>query len=140
MALTKVQLITLHQVLGVPYSAKIYRIKDIDNMLALEYKPAALNHLARLQIQDLLTELEANDVEGFADLETQLDRWYCLFGDSTSMDAGGVGPTTGISFDLQAERNMLRERIVTIVPFSREFMMDEMMKTQKASVNVTAIR
>lgn len=140
MALTKEQLITLHQVLGIPYSNNIYRIKDIDNMLALEYKPASLDHLARLQIQDKLNQLENDDPDGLADLVIQLDRWYCLFGDSTSMDAGGVGPTTGISFDLQLERNMLRERIVTIVPFSREFMMGEMRKTQKAGVNVGVVR
>jgi len=140
MALTKQRLITLHQVLGIPYSNTVYRIKDIDNMLSLKYEPAALDHLARLQIQQHLTDLETSDPDAFADLEDLLDRWYCLLGDSTSMEGGGVGSTVGVSFDLQAERNMLRERIVTLVPFSREYMMDEMRKTQRASVNVGVVR
>lgn len=140
MPLTKTQLVTLHQVLGIPYSNTIYRIKDIDNMLALEYEPASFDHLARLQIQEKLTDLENNDSDTFEDLKTNLDRWYCLFGDSTSMDGGGVGPVSGVSFDLQLERNMLRERIVTIVPFSREYMSQEMMRMQRSQMNVRAVR
>ena len=109
-------------------------------MLALEYEPASFDHLARLQIQVKLTDLENNDSDTFEDLKTNLDRWYCLFGDSTSMDGGGVGPVSGVSFDMQLERNMLRERIVTIVPFSREYMSQEMMRMQRSQMNVRAVR
>ena len=138
MALTRTQLITLHQVLGIPYSDDVFRIKDIDNMLALKYQPVT-DHQARLQIQGKLLGLES-DPDALADLVDLLDRWYCLLADSTSMDAGGVGPATGISFDLALERNMLRERIITIVPFSREWMMNEMGKTQRANMSIRVVR
>ena len=139
MALTKRQQITLYQLLGVPFSEKVGRIIDVDNMLVQMYQPAALDHLAHLKIQERLAEL-AGDADTLADLVTCLDRWYCLFGDSTRMESGGIGTTTGVSFDLTEERRQLRERVLAIVPFSREYMREEMGRVTRGRLMATVIR
>lgn len=138
MALTKQQQITLYQVLGVPFSSSVGKLQDRENLLTLMYNPTNSQHLTTLRIQDRLTELES-DADTLADLADCLDQWYAMQGDSTQMDGGGVGATTGVSFDLTAERNMLRERIITIVPFTKSYMAEEIGRMQRQNLNISVI-
>lgn len=139
MPLTKRQTITLHSVLFVPYTSTVYRLQDVDNLLALAISVGNHDQASQVQIQARLVALES-DPEVLDDLAGSLDQWYDLFGDSTQMDGGGVGATTGVSFDLKEERRMMRERILAIVPFSREYMACELSKSQSGRLNVAVIR
>lgn len=139
MALTKRQEITLYSVLFVPYSTTVFRLQDVDNLLVLAIKVEDSDRVAHIRIQERLAAL-ALMPEVLLDLAGCLDSWYDLFGDSTQMDAGGVGATTGVSFNLGEERRMLRERILAMVPFSKEYMANEMSKTQAGRLNISAVR
>lgn len=137
--LTKRQEITLYSVLHIPYSTEIYRLQDVDNMLVLAIQFGDTSRLAHVKIQQKLVEIASvPDLE--SDLRTNLDQWYDMFGDSTGMQAGGVGATTGVSFDLNAERAMIRERILAIVPFSKEYMDGELSRMQSQTLNVSVVR
>ena len=141
MALTKRQEITLYSVLQVPYSTTVFRLQDVDNLLVLAISVGNTDRVAHIQIQSRLTALGVPAMaDVMTDLQTQLDAWYDLFGDSTQMDGGGVGATTGVSFNLAEERKMIRERILAMVPFSKDYMANEMSKTQSGKLGVVAIR
>lgn len=139
MALTTRQQLTLYSVLRVPYSTEVFRLQDVDNMIVLSIQFSDYTRLAHIRIQQKLAEI-ALTPEVEEDLADTLDTWYSMFGDSTGMQAGGVGATTGISFDLNTERAMLRERILAIVPFTKDYMEAELTRTQSGSLNVRVIR
>ena len=140
MPLTKRQEITLFSVLYVPYNTNtVFRLQDVDNLLVLAISTNDSNRVAYIRIQERLAQLELQP-EVLDDLAGVLDQWYDLFGDSTQMDGGGVGATTGVSFDLKEERRMMRERILAIVPFSKEYMETELAKTQQGRLGIAAIR
>jgi hypothetical protein len=125
MSLTTRQKITLYSVLGIPFTPHVERLVDRDNILAQTYQPAMGTYHAGAKIEARLLEVAAN-AELEADLQDCLDKWYGMFGDSTKMDSGATGATSGVSFDLNRERAMYRERILAIVPFSREYMDEEL--------------
>ena len=136
MALTKRQEITLYQVLGVPYGLTVTKIQDEDNMLGLT-KTAQTYNACHSKIQASLASL-ASDLE--TELVDALDQWYEMLGDSTRMEGGTVGGTNGVSFDLTAERNMLRERILVIIPYSREHMAEEIGRMERDRIAIGVIR
>ena len=139
MALTKRQEITLYSVLYIPYSTTVFRLQDVDNLLVLAISVEDSNRVAHIRIQERLAQI-ALVPELEDDLSACLDQWYDMFGDSTQMDGGGIGATTGVSFDLKEERRMLRERILALVPFSKDFIAGELSKTQSSRLGITAIR
>jgi len=138
-SLTKRQEITLYSVLRVPYSTEIFRLQDVDNMIVLSITFGDLDRLAHVKIQQRLAAI-ALDAALEEDLVGALDSWYDMFGDSTGMQAGGVGATTGVSFDLNTERAMIRERILAVVPFTKEYMEGEMTRTSAQSLGVNVVR
>jgi hypothetical protein len=136
MALTKRQEITLYQVLGVPYGTTVNRLRNEDNTMALAYTVTG-SQAAHLHIQASLTDL-SDEME--SELVECLDMWYEMLGDSTRMDAGQVGGTNGVSFDLVAERNMLRERILVIIPYSKEYFENEIGRMQRDRISLGVLR
>ena len=139
MALTKRQKITLYSILGVPYTPHIERLIDKDNILAQTYQPASETYHAGQKIEARLIEVAA-DLELEVDLIYCLDRWYDLFGDSTEMTSGATGATSGVSFNLNREREMIRERVLAIIPFSRDYMADELGRIYRDRLSVSVIR
>jgi len=139
MALTKRQKITLYSILGVPFTPHTERLIDRDNILSISYRPASEDYHAGAKIEARLVEV-ATDAELEADLIDCLDRWYDLFGDSTEMTSGATGATSGVSFNLNREREMIRERVLAIVPFSREYMAEELGKIYREKLSIGVIR
>lgn len=140
MALTVRQKITLYSILGVPYGTRIERIMDRDNMLAQTYNLAGSEQFwATTKIEQRLTEI-ALIPELEADLVYSLDRWYDMFGDTTEIQGGSSGGTTGLSYSLQQERAQIRERVIAIVPFTKEYMESEMGRATREHFNVSSIR
>lgn len=140
MSLTMRQRITLASVLCVPYAPTINRLQDVDNLLVNTYTPTSMESFwANTRIDERLTQIAAVP-ELEADLVYCLDRWYDLFGDSTEMVSGSTGGTAGVSFNLNNERAQLRERILAIIPFSKDFLADELGRVNRERLSMSVIR
>ena len=134
MALSTEQTIALFEILEVPYSDTIGKIQDPDNLRVLEYTVEATATGAKARIEAHLAGM-ASATETI--LAAYLDEWIDL-GTCAYEMSGGVGDIQGITFSDDAERDVIRRRVIVLVPYYRVH--EEMENRHRAGRNIALIR
>lgn len=132
MALSDAQEIALFEVLEVPYSTTAMIPQDEMGLTALEYS----TNNASQQAKSLIT----NHVSGLSSgketlLIASLDRWIALGTNTTVLD-GGAGGLSGVTADPDAERNLIRQKVRTLVPFWRAHERIEIASKRRSSIGL----
>jgi len=134
MALTTSQTVALFQVLEVPYSNTIGKMQDADNLRVLEMEVTNAATGAKYQIE---AHLAALDSEVETELASLIDAWIDL-GTGTYEIDGGIGDIQGLSYSDDAERDLIRRRIIVIVPYYRYH--EELVNRDRGGRNIGLIR
>jgi len=128
--------LALFEILQVPYQTSVMKLQPEDNLTAIEYTADNLATQAFGLIQDKITEIEAN-AELLALLEGHLDSWVALGTNVTNLQ-GNVGDIGGIDDSPDRERQAIRAKVITIVPFYRHH--DEMVSPTPRNMNGSIYR
>jgi hypothetical protein len=133
MALTSARSAALYQILEVPMGGKVSKLQDENNLTAFQFEATSGNATPLLIEQ----HIAAMDVGQLAELESLLDKWIDLGTDVIELD-GGVGSVQGIKYSSEAERDLIRRRVINAVPFYRHT--EEAMNRHRAGRNIFLIR
>ena len=136
MGLSKEQELALYEALEVPYQTSVHKLQPEDNLTAIEYTAVNLATQAFILIQNRITEIEA-DADLLSLLQDNLNDWIALGNNVTTLQ-GGIGELNGVDDDPNRERNIIRAKIITKVPFYRHH--DEMKVTESRSMNAGICR
>jgi len=123
MALTKAQLIALHEILAIPFTPittgndGYVDFLDPETHTRVEQwiSPNDSDHQAKAVLVSLLTEI-AGDSDLETALKVYLDRWNALGTQVWVLD-GNVGNIQGIATSPEAERREIMRRVKITVPF-----------------------
>jgi len=119
MALSKAEVVALFQVLRVPYASKHFNLDE--EGLTQVAREAGDSFSAKVAIEAWLT----TQIYADADLETELvsllTRWIAMGTKTVELD-GSVDDVNGVTLSQREERNLIRERVVDMVPFYRAHM------------------
>lgn len=112
MALTTEETIALFNILGVPYASTRYELYE--NGLTYVAREVEAAWSARVAIEAWLADM---DVNVLAVLKSALGTWVSLGFSSIRMEAGSVGPITGMTSDPREKRAEIIKQVTTLVPF-----------------------
>lgn len=108
------QKIALFEILEIPYYSGFF---TTDGMAALA-KQTSLSGTATSAYTQLNTFLDSlTSLNGETELIAYITRWIAIGTKTSKMDAGNVGNLTGLTFDYDHERKLIRDRVKYIVPF-----------------------
>jgi hypothetical protein len=122
--------LALFEILEVPYSTQYSQLSD-DGITAID-QLTLTNAQAQVKILAWITSMSA---EVGAVLESLLDTWIDLGTDASTQRDGAIGNITGLTDDVNAEREVIRRKVFIIVPYWR--VQDRL---GKSSIGVSLIR
>lgn len=132
MALTDAQELALFEVLEVPYSTTAMIPQDDMGLTALQYGTSNTSQQAKTLIENHVASLSSGKE---TQLVALLDRWIALGTNTTVLD-GGAGGLSGVTANPDAERNLIRQKVRTIVPFWRAHERIEIASKRRSSISL----
>lgn len=113
-SLTTDQKITLCEILHTPYSTSFY---TIDGLGTLASQTTIADSTAVAVKPALLAWLDTLDANTETRLIVYLTRWNTIGTTTTNISGGSVGEVNGVSLDYEKERELIRDRVLGMVPF-----------------------
>jgi hypothetical protein len=117
MSLSDQQKFALYETLRIPFANQVKHLIDADNLLISTLIVTEAARSSFVALQDWILELTAAQE---VHLKPYLDLWISYGVNMDTMDAGSMGTVDGISSAVDNEREVLRERIINLVPFTKE--------------------
>ncbi|RLB81697.1 MAG: hypothetical protein DRH24_08810 [Deltaproteobacteria bacterium] len=119
MALTNDEIFQIHEILEVPFPTDGHlRLMQENARSSLHFAGGMLTDSTS---NDLLAYLQAiNDVERETRIRTILSQWSDLDPHTVGITNGGVGAIAGVTWNPWKERQHLRKKLQTYVPYFRD--------------------
>ena len=112
MALTTQQKISLFEIIDTPYTGDVDEMYGKYGLSALTYEVSDSDKV-RIKILDRIATLTSEEEDV---LTTYIDRWEAIGTRTSTVDAGSIGATSGVTIGPNDERALLQRRVKNLVP------------------------
>lgn len=116
MALTDGERISVFEILGVPYDSSVDIIDSNMGLTAITYESLSIDFQTQLKINQRINSLSSTEEEK---LLGYIAAWENLGTQTGILESGSMGGISGATSDPAAERRLIKDRVITLIPVVR---------------------